>query len=62
MLLQAQSMSASHTLSRIYDDPALLADAFQQLEYETIVLQQMPAHREILDRQLSNSLKKCSEN
>jgi len=42
-LLETQSISVSYALSRIYSDPAMLADAFQQLEYDSIVLQQKPS-------------------
>ena len=41
--LEAEGMPATYTLSAEYEDPALLAEAFQQLEYEAMVLQQMPS-------------------
>lgn len=41
--MEAEGMPATYTLSPEYEDPTLLAEAFQQLEYETMVLQQMPS-------------------
>ena len=41
--LEQAGVSTSYTLSPYYEDPTLLAEAFQQLEYESIVLLRRPS-------------------
>ena len=40
--LEEEGITASYSVSPEYDDPSLLAEAFHQLEYESMVLQQRP--------------------